>query len=93
MSNVNLCDTNNANVNGELRIFFSNGKKQKIVIKDISISQDGYLFIYLSNVIDDFKDMNTTQSISWYLSMQQPSVQAYWLSFAKDGRICGDHAL
>jgi len=93
MSNVNLCDTNNANVNGELRIFFSNGKKQKIVIKDISICQDGYLFIYLSDVIDDFKDMNTTQSISWYLSMQQPSVQAYWLSFARDGRICGDHAL
>ena len=68
-------------------------KKQKIVSKDIHIGQNGYSFIYVSNLIDDFKYANTTKSISWYLSMQQSGAQSYWLSFAKDGRICGDHGL
>jgi hypothetical protein len=93
LANVNLCDLKNANMNGELSIFFSSGKKQKIVSKDIHIGQNGYSFIYVSNLIDDFKYANTTKSISWYLSMQQSGAQSYWLSFAKDGRICGDHGL
>ena len=64
LANVNLCDLKNANMNGELSIFFSSGKKQKIVSKDIHIGQNGYSFIHVSNLIDDFKYANTTKSIS-----------------------------
>ena len=73
---------------GELTIHMSHNR---IYRQDFSINKDSGIFINISEIIDD--DMNELEIFSWnYLQEKRTKLVAYWLSYASDGRITGDHA-
>jgi hypothetical protein len=57
----------------------------------IEVGQDSCKEVYLSNYID-CKDWTEPRLLSWIAKQEAPQGEIYWLSFGKNGSICGDHS-
>lgn len=58
---------------------------------DLVIMPEGISFVYLKKAfaLADFPRENTI--VSWFIKFDAPTVFSYWVSYANDGRICGEH--
>ncbi len=92
MTNVPHCADDITNASGVLNIFFNLNNKKYHIKKDIQINGNSYLIVYISDILTDIDwGVGAIHSLSWYLEMQNKNIYTDWLSFTKDGRICGDH--
>ena len=74
---------------GALTVYLANGKSYS---KQYSIGLDSGILINVNELIgDDLQD--DLQTLSWYyLQQKRTKLVAYWISYAEDGRVTGDHA-
>lgn len=71
---------------GTLRIWFANDFiEERALIIDAEAS--AFWTINLQTPMTD-----NPQFIHWLANFDQPSVEVFWVSYAPDGRICGDHS-
>lgn len=71
---------------GLLQIFLPDNQ---LIKHEITTSAESGSFIYLSTLIDR---PESETIFSWFLNMDCPDIETYWISFANDGSICGDHS-
>ncbi len=87
--NDNYQINNHETAEGELNIYSSNFKdKRKIKIEGDSITA-----VKISDFDKSKKLSKKTNFFSWFLKMNRPGCEAFWLSYRKsDGAIFGDHS-
>ena len=74
---------------GELNIYSSNFKDKK----KIKIDADSVTAIKISDFDKSKKLSKKNNFFSWFLKMNKPGCEAFWLSYRKsDGAIFGDHS-
>jgi len=59
---------------------------------DVEIKPEGVCFIYLKQAFGLGSSFKDGDFISWFANFDVPSVYCYWVSYTRDGRICGEHA-
>jgi hypothetical protein len=61
-----------------------------VVVRTVSVASESAQAVYLRDMIKPGDGMKT---ISWFLKAENnPDLEAYWISFAPHGGICGEHA-
>ncbi|MBV9948729.1 MAG: hypothetical protein JOZ69_17915, partial [Myxococcales bacterium] len=58
----------------------------------ISVEPESVRFVYLRELLGESGRGERPATVSWLLRLDEPGLDAYWVSFASDGRVCGDHA-
>jgi hypothetical protein len=74
---------------GQLHIYDEQGECATV---DVRIPAEGAERIQISRHVPRLKAPGRARSISWYLEMKAPYAEVFWVSYAPDGRILGDHA-
>lgn len=74
---------------GKLHIFDLEGECANV---EVRIPAEGADRVLLSEHAQHLKAPGRASSLSWYLEMNAPHAEVFWVSYALDGRILGDHA-
>lgn len=72
---------------GTLKIWWADGKSET---RELDINSEASAFW----TIDEPRADSSTHAIffHWLANFDQPSIEMFWVSYADDGRICGDHS-
>lgn len=83
----NVCQMKNRqrNASGLLRIYAAEGG---LVSHSFSLCAESACCLYFSDLMQRPKEDSV---VSWFLNSDCPDIETYWISYAADGSICGDH--
>jgi len=73
---------------GSLRVFESSGVE---VLHSISVCSESFSHVRLKDILANHCS-GDVRFVSWLLQSDCPDLEVYWISWAPNGSICGEHA-
>lgn len=73
---------------GGLTLYGAKGELGKL---GFEVPADGCRFLRLSELLPGEAPAEA-DAVSWFLKTERPDLEIFWVAYAPDGRICGDHS-
>ena len=86
--NMSHTPTSTQNSKGTLKLYFENGDTETRVV-EIDAEASAFWYVGVSEKSGQDEDV---AFVHWLANFDRGSIEMFWVSFAGDGRICGDHA-